>query len=148
MHAKLLHSCQTLCDPRTIAHQAPLSLGFSGQDYWSEFSCLPPGDFPDPGIETTSLKSLLHWQASSLLLALSEKPLLKIRWHVLFPWIERIIPVLFGISNSDCYFPYPSCKDFIWQLYQIVWFDPITMFYRIVLLIWVFAFVPLLGKSS
>ena len=64
---------------RTIAPQAPLSLGFSRQEYWSEFSCPPPGDFPDPGIEHTSLKSLLHWQESSLLLAPSEKPLLRIR---------------------------------------------------------------------
>ena len=35
-------------------HQAPLSLGFSRQDYWSALSCPPPGDLPDPGIEPGS----------------------------------------------------------------------------------------------
>ena len=41
----------------TIAHQAPLSLGFSRQEYWSGVSCPPPGDLPDSGIEPMSLKS-------------------------------------------------------------------------------------------
>ena len=40
-----------------IAHQAPLSMEFSRQEYWSGFPCPPPGDFPDPGIELMSLKS-------------------------------------------------------------------------------------------
>ena len=40
--------------PWTVAHQAPLSMGFSRQEYWSGLPC-PPGDFPDPGIEPTSL---------------------------------------------------------------------------------------------
>ena len=35
----------------TVAHQAPLSRGFSRQDYWSELSFPAPGDLPDPGIE-------------------------------------------------------------------------------------------------
>ena len=33
--AKSLQSCLILCDPRDGAHQAPLSLGFSRQEYWS-----------------------------------------------------------------------------------------------------------------
>ena len=41
----------------TIAHQAPLSMGFSRQEYWSEFPCSPPGNLPDPGIESKSLMS-------------------------------------------------------------------------------------------
>ena len=40
-----------------IAHQAPLSMGFSKQEYWSGLLCPPPGDFPDPGIEPKSLMS-------------------------------------------------------------------------------------------
>ena len=36
------------------AHQAPLSLGFSRQEYWSGSPCSPPGDLPHPGIEPTS----------------------------------------------------------------------------------------------
>ena len=42
----------------TAACQAPLSMEFSRQEYWSELPCLPPGDFPDPGIEPASLMSL------------------------------------------------------------------------------------------
>ena len=38
----------------TIAHQAPLFMGFSWQEYWSGLPCLPPGDFPNPGSEPTS----------------------------------------------------------------------------------------------
>ena len=41
----------------TVAHQAPLSTGFSRQDYWSGQPCPPPGDLPNPGIEPTSLMS-------------------------------------------------------------------------------------------
>ena len=42
----------------TVACQAPLSLGFSRQEYWSGLSCPPPGGLPDPGIEPASLMSL------------------------------------------------------------------------------------------
>ena len=35
-------------------HQAPLSMGFSRQEYWSGLPFPPPGDFPDPGIEPVS----------------------------------------------------------------------------------------------
>ena len=40
--------------PRTVAHQAPLSMGLSGQEYWSELPCPSLGDLPDPGIEPES----------------------------------------------------------------------------------------------
>ena len=41
----------------TVVFQAPLSIGFSRQEYWSPLPCLPPEDLPDPGIEPTSLVS-------------------------------------------------------------------------------------------
>ena len=41
----------------TLAHQAPLSVGFSRQEYCSGLPCPPPGDFPNPGIEPTSVTS-------------------------------------------------------------------------------------------
>ena len=41
----------------TVAHQAPLSMGFSRQEYWNGMPCPPPGYLPDPGIESTSLAS-------------------------------------------------------------------------------------------
>ena len=51
----------------TVALQAPLSVEFSGQEYWSGLPCLPPGDLPDPRIKPVVLKShLLHWQEGSL----------------------------------------------------------------------------------
>ena len=40
-----------------IALQAPLSMGFSRQQYWSGLPCPLPGYLPDPGIEPTSLMS-------------------------------------------------------------------------------------------
>ena len=42
----------------TVAHEGSLSMGFSRQEYWSELPCSPPGDLPNPGIETASLMSL------------------------------------------------------------------------------------------
>ena len=45
---------QLFATPWTVAFQAPLSLGFSRQEYWNGLSCPPPGDFPNPGIETAS----------------------------------------------------------------------------------------------
>ena len=44
----------TLRNPTTGAHQAPLSMGFSGQEYWSGLPGPSPGDLLDPGIETGS----------------------------------------------------------------------------------------------
>ena len=40
--------------PWTIAHQAPLSMEISRQEYWSGLPCPPPGDLPDPGIKLMS----------------------------------------------------------------------------------------------
>ena len=54
--------------PWTVACQAPLSLGFSRQKYWSGFPFPTPGDLSDPGIKHRSL-GLLHRQADSLPLA-------------------------------------------------------------------------------
>ena len=42
----------------TIAHQAPLSMGFSSQEYWSGLPFPSPGDLPNPGIEPASPVSL------------------------------------------------------------------------------------------
>ena len=40
--------------PKTVAHQAPLSMGFFRQEYWSGVPFSSPGDLPDPGIEPGS----------------------------------------------------------------------------------------------
>ena len=50
---KLLSHVQ-LCDPRTVACQAPPTMGFSRQGYWSALPFPSPGDLPNPGIEPWS----------------------------------------------------------------------------------------------
>ena len=57
MYAQPFQACLTLCTLWTISHQAPLSMGFSRQEYWSGLPCLSPGDLPNPGMEPPSLMS-------------------------------------------------------------------------------------------
>ena len=54
MLAKSCQSCPTLW---TVVCQAPLSMGFSRQEYWSGLPCPPPGDLPNLGIKLESLMS-------------------------------------------------------------------------------------------
>ena len=65
-------SCPSLEIPWTVAHQAPLSMGFSRREYWSDLPFPSPGDLPDPGIKPRS--PALH--ADYLLIELPEKPLI------------------------------------------------------------------------
>ena len=51
---KSLSRVRLLATPWTVAHQAPLSMGFPRQEYWSGLPRPSPGDLPDPGIEPTS----------------------------------------------------------------------------------------------
>ena len=51
---KSLSLVQLFVTPWTVAHQPPLSMGFSRQEYWSGLPCPVPGDLPDPGIEPES----------------------------------------------------------------------------------------------
>ena len=72
MKVKVTHSCPTLCDPIDyIACQAPLSMEFPTQEYWSGLPLPSPGDLPKPGIKPGS-PSL---QADSLLSEPSGKPI-------------------------------------------------------------------------
>ena len=54
---KLLSHVQLFVMPWSVARQAPLSMGFSRQEYLSRLPCPPPGDLPDRGIELESLMS-------------------------------------------------------------------------------------------
>ena len=54
-------ACLTLFDPLDIARQAPLSMGFSRQEYWSGLSFPSPGDLPDLGIKPTSPALAGYW---------------------------------------------------------------------------------------
>ena len=51
MQVLVAQSCPTPCDPMD-SHQAPLSMGFSRQEYWSGLPFPSPGDLPDPGIRS------------------------------------------------------------------------------------------------
>ena len=64
-------SCPTLCDPMDCSLQAPLSMEFSRQEYWSGFPFPSPRDLPDPGIEPWSPA----FQADSLPTELQGKPI-------------------------------------------------------------------------
>ena len=70
IHANSFQSGPTLCvfvtpGTVTVTHQAPLSMGFSRQEYLGGLPWSTPGDLPDPGIDLASL-CLLHWQVGSL----------------------------------------------------------------------------------
>ena len=74
-------SCPTLCDPvdcsppGSAVHEAPLSMGFSRQEYWSGLPFPSPGDLLDPEMEPTSPAL----QADSLLLSYQGSPNFTIR---------------------------------------------------------------------
>ena len=84
--------------PWTVAHQAPLSMGFSRQEYWSEFPFPSAGHLPNPGIELPSPVSPAL-QADSLPTELLGKPetkstmeYLPLLWNELPFWRTFPIP--------------------------------------------------------
>ena len=86
MRAQMLSYIRLLVTPCSVACQAPVSMGFPRQEYWSGLPFLPPGDRPNPGIEPTCLISpalaggfsIAHatWEASISYLFHSIPPLL------------------------------------------------------------------------
>ena len=64
----MLGRVQLFVTPWTVVCQAPLSMEFSRQEYWSGLPFPTPGDLPDPGTKTMPVH-LLHWQVDSLPLA-------------------------------------------------------------------------------
>ena len=73
----------------TAAHQAPLSTGFSRQEYWSGLPCPPLGDLPDSGIKPVLQANslLLSHRGNSLNIILPEKEKIKIiknLWNLSF----------------------------------------------------------------
>ena len=94
--AKSLSCVRLFATPWTAARQAPLSMGFSRQEYWSGLPCPPPGDLPNPGIEP-GLLCLLHWQAGSLPSAPPGKPFFLLRGTSIFVpkafnWLDKAHP--------------------------------------------------------
>ena len=54
MKVLVIQSCLTLCNPWTVARQAPLPMEFSRQEYWSGLPFPSPGDLSNSGIEPGS----------------------------------------------------------------------------------------------
>ena len=73
---------------RAEAHEAPLSMGFSRQKYWSGLPFLSPVVLPDPR-DGTHVLCLLHWQAGSIPLAPPGKPI-----SYMFSSIQLSCPVM------------------------------------------------------
>ena len=109
-------SCvRLLVTPWTVAHQAPLSMELSRQEYWSRLSFLTPGELPDPGIKLSSLLRLLLWQVDSLPLASPDEPnnLNKVKGEVI-----QSCPTL--CNPTDCSLPGFSVHE-IFQARVLEW---------------------------
>ena len=74
--ARVLGHVRFCVTPWTVSCQAPLSLGFSRQGYWSGLSPPSPGDLPNSGIQPTSPMCPVDWQVDSLPLSHLGSPLL------------------------------------------------------------------------
>ena len=67
---------------RTIAHQAPLFMGFSRQEYWSGSPGPPPGDLPDPGIKPAPRTSLVSAGGLATTNATWEAKMAHLLWEI------------------------------------------------------------------
>ena len=96
--SEVAKSCPTVVTPWTVAHQAPLSMGFPRQEYWSGLPFLPPQDLPDPRIKP----GFSALQADSLLTEPQGKP--QFLSFILLK-IGRIIMhvIATAISNSNMF---------------------------------------------
>ena len=118
VHAKSSQSCPTLCGPMdTIARQAPLSTGFSRQQYWSELPWPPPGDLRNPGIEPASLMSpTLAGRFFSTSATTPELQVVQLLSHVrLFVtlWaVARQAPLSTGFSRQASWSELPSSPSY------------------------------------
>ena len=98
---------QLFVTPCPVAHQDPLPMGFSRQEYWSRLPCPPPRDLPDPGIKPTSLLSP-DWQLSSLPLVPPGKPSNQLIMTISLWWDHWF----FFLKHSYFYFDIPIFSDF------------------------------------
>ena len=101
----IIKLCPTLAAAWTVAHQAPLSVGFSRQEYWSWLPSPSPGDLPDPVCEPGSLAL----QANSLPTELRGKPTVVPCWLsmeniAVISWVLRRFS-----SLKDFHLEFPWC---------------------------------------
>ena len=135
---KLLSHVRLFATLWTIAHEAPLSMGFSRQEYWSGLPFPSPGDLPDPGIEPRSPAL----QADALTSEPPGKP--KIVFVVAYFYSELKIPyislhtVLSSVLTSFHFFilllfSYPSFSHFgnCWRFF--LWSNGLNFSWFIIL---------------
>ena len=85
---KLLSRVRLFATPWTVAYQAPPSMGFSRQEYWSGVPSPSPGDLPEPGIEPRSPAL----EADTLTPEPPRKPNMLSRLVITFlPWSKRLL---------------------------------------------------------
>ena len=97
-------SCPTLCDFMDyIACQAPLSMRFSRQEYWSGLPCHPPGDLPDPGIE-------------SCISRIGRRSL-----HHRTTWETPLTSDLHLITYLSCSWSFPCVLSLVQQICLLLW---------------------------
>ena len=91
MCLSVLSRIRLFATPWSLARQAPLSMGFSGQEYWSGLPCPPPGDLPDPGTEPKSLVL-----AGGFFTSPGEQGAKEVEKHPVFPersfWKRGVLP--------------------------------------------------------
>ena len=92
----------------TVACQAPLSMGFCWEEYWSGLPCPPPGDLPDPGTELESPVLL----ADSLPVELAGKPIALTIWI----FVGKVMSLLFNMLSSFviAFLPRSKCLLISW----------------------------------
>ena len=76
-----------------VSRHAPLSMGFSRQEYWSRLPCPPPGDLLHPGIEPTSPASP-DLQADSLPTEPPGKPMARLKWVIICKELRQKLALL------------------------------------------------------
>ena len=87
----------------SVARQAPLSTGFSRQEYWSGLLCPPPGDLPDPELKPTSSEAPAL-QADSLLLCYqgSTQKLIPVYVKWIAGRIQQMLLWISLVTSSNC----------------------------------------------
>ena len=99
----------------TVACQAPLSMAFSRQEYWSELPCLPSGDLSNPGIEPASLALLHRWILPEPL-GKPDPPFTGAQKSLLLARTPTIFPPWPHLSLCYCYFSF--CQSTALTIFQ------------------------------
>ena len=98
--------------PWTVAHQAPPSMGFSRQEYWSGLPFPSPGDLPDPGIELRSpafqARRFTFWVTREAQVILNNKNIIS----VLVVEVQKSHVILTLPHCQYCQWPDPKCFCF------------------------------------